>query len=159
LHNISKEQFDNEVVYGSSLAQITLAYNFLLDLEHKRTFLENQPQDKVSCEELILHELNATAFRMLVINYTVALIGKGKYDKTSIHNDPKYNQDSRLKDFYSKRKSDITYLKDMRNKIYAHIDLDAPESIDLERVYKLVKDAIILVTDVIGIENPKIKPR
>jgi len=150
---------DNEVIYGSLLFTTTTAYNHLQDLERRRALLESQQLSNESASSVLTHAVHSDAYRAYVVNHTIALVGMGKNDRTSIYWDEKYNKDPRLKNFYDTRKSDIEYLKGLRNKVYAHADLDIPESIDLSRVYKLVKDILILVPDILGIQNPKIKPK
>jgi len=150
---------DNEVVYGSLLLSITTAYNYLLDLENQRTQIENLPRSKETENIFISTSIHAEVYRAYVVNMTKAIIGMGKYDTASIFFDKKYNKNIKLKNFYETRKTDIRYLSGIRNEVYSHRGVNVPKIIDVNRIYKLVKDVLILLPEVLGIENPKIKPR
>lgn len=142
-----------DVLQGSLAAQVTMAYNLLCDLlETEKFFL----QVDVLVVDLLSHNIRAEAYRMLVANYLVSLIGTGKNDKNSIYKDA-YKTDYGKK-FYDNNANEITNLKAIRDTIYSHADIDA-ENKTQTMPMSFIKKAILFVCKFLNIDSPPTYPK
>lgn len=77
---------------------------------------------------------------MLIINYLVALLGKGSSNKISIHHNFQDKKDS-INSFEKENKDIIKKLKSARNTVYAHMDSrqsDSKECITFEEFERCI---------------------
>jgi len=140
-----------DAIRGSLLAKLTMAYNFLVDNSQKTFMIENAPIHMVSPDDLIFNNFNEECLRMLLVNYSVVLIGMGRNDKVSIYNDPAFKDRTEVKEFYEKWKGDIKMLKLLRDKIYSHIDPNIHELM-FSMPLNFIKELILFVTKAMGID-------
>ncbi|MCL2555409.1 MAG: hypothetical protein FWE03_00120 [Firmicutes bacterium] len=158
--NSEKGTLEEEVdmIRGSLLAKTTMAYNFLVDNMQNTLRIENSPIHLISGEELIENNFKEECLRMMLINYSVVLIGMGRNDKVSLYNDPAFKDKPEVVEFYAKNKENIKQLKMLRDKIYSHVDPNLPTLLIMMPL-EFIKELILFVTKTIGIERPKIRPR
>lgn len=71
--------------------------------------------------DYLLLDVQLESYRMLIVNYLNALIGRGKNDKISIFSE---KDNPEILNFYKENETNIQELKSMRDKLYAHCDLD-----------------------------------
>ena len=159
-HNNDKISLEEEIdmIRGSLLAKLTMAYNFLVDNAPNTFRIENSPIQLISAEELLDNNFKEECLRMMLINYSVVLIGTGKNDKVSLYNDPILSKVPKVQEFYEKHKDQIKYLKMLRDKIYSHVDPDLQDLL-ISMPLDFIKELILFVTEAIGIEKPKIRPK
>lgn len=158
--NNTKLSLEEEVdmIRGSLLAKLTMAYNCLTDSAPNTFRIENVPMQLVSTEELLANNFKEECLRMMLVNYSVVLIGMGKNDKVSLHNDPILSKNAKVQEFYETKKAEIKYLKMLRDKVYSHYDPDI-EDLLVAMPLQFIKELILFVTEIIGIENPRIRPK
>ena len=116
------------------------------------------PKSLISIDELLVNNLKEECLRMMLVNYSLVLIGMGKNDKISIYNDPVLSADPGVKEFFEKQKDQIVQLKRLRDKFYSHVDPNPWDSL-IFMPLDFIKKLILFATKAIGIENPKVKPK
>lgn len=88
-----------------------LAYKLLKNCESKN--FDTQ-------EEYLMYDVQIESYKMLIINHLYALLGKGNNNKISLN----FNHANDLQIFYQKYEAELKTLKNARDKVYSHIDLD-----------------------------------
>lgn len=74
--------------------------------------------------DYLLLNVQLESYRMLIVNYLTALIGRRKNDKNSIYSE---KENPKIDNFYEENNAEIKNLEDTRDKLYAHCDLDFNE--------------------------------
>ena len=134
---------NTEITQVALLSKIVFAYNLLFDLRGTTTFdfMEHLKRDTMS-----------ESYRMLIINYLVAITGKGKHDTNSIFYNRPDAKKNKVDNFYTKHDKLLDRLRVIRNKIYAHFDNDyienaskAGASIQFEEIKPCIEDLMSIV--------------
>lgn len=144
---------DIDCLRGSLLAKAIIAYNFLCDLlETEASYL----QEGVPINELLAHNIHVEAFRTLIANSLIALIGTGKNDKNSICKEAIKIESG--KTFYEKHAVSIVNLKAIRNTVYAHSDLNFEDKTKTLSM-AIIKEMLEYISKFLDIVNSPIRPK
>lgn len=159
IQKYSEKEIGIDVLRGQALAKLTIAYNSLFDNTLATIAIQAAPVESIKIEKLVYNDFMNECFRMMLFNYSVALIGMGKNDKISLYNDKILKNSPKVQEFYKNKKNEIKELEKVRNKIYSHLDPKAFDELSIIISFDFFKDLINFTTDVMGIKNPKIKPK
>lgn len=99
----------------------------------------NYPKEEQ--EKFLIYDTKSESYRMLVVNYLIALIGYKKNDKYSIFYYPPKGQDENIKKFIEENKPILEKIYKTRNKIYSHFDVDfedQTQKIEFEEIKKII---------------------
>ena len=132
-----------EITQISLLSKIIFAYNLLFDLRGTKTF---------DITEHLRNDAMAESYRMLIVNYLVAITGRGKYDTNTIFYNRPAKKDKEVDAFYANHGKLLKKLKDIRNKVYAHFDNDylknaskANAKIEFDEIKPCIEDLMSIV--------------
>lgn len=103
-------------------------------------------------EKFLIYDTKTESYRMLVTNYSIALVGYKKNDKYSLYFYPPEGKEQEVKDFIEQNKNVIEKLYKARNKVYAHFDVDYEEQ--TEKIeYSEIKKIVDFVGSVLPVVN------
>lgn len=112
-------------------SQVMLLNKVNLAFEEYMELIINVPEIEMifthSREDVKKHlvaDVKSESLKMLIVNYSMALLGRGRNDKVSVFNNQLKIEDEQSRLFCCKYIKELDELKIIRNKIYAHHDLD-----------------------------------
>lgn len=99
--------------------------NYLDKLENMLSMMNDQGRAcfQLECQEHLRQEALAESKKMLITNYLYALLVNTRNNQISIYNNSSLNQ-SLIEQFVQDNISTIEKIKVVRDKVYAHLDLD-----------------------------------
>ena len=77
-----------------------------------------------SIEEFLVLNVKQESYKMLIVNYLTALLGKRKNDKISLYNHPIKEQEQTIKQFFKTNADELNAVFSVRDKVYSHVDVD-----------------------------------
>ena len=128
------------------LNKINFAFELLLGLNR-----EGCPCSLVGCLEM---DTKGESYRMLIVNYLVALIGNRKNDKVSIWHNSVGEKKEQIEKFHIDNADGIKNLYNTRDKIYAHFDTDY-DSVLKNIEYDFIKACIDFLNEVLEYQGDK----
>ncbi len=135
IHPQVKMTFD---VPGENMAEKFNYYLSMLTCDEKEDFRKD-------LREYLRYDAITESKMMLIINYLFALLANGKNNQISIYNNSRLNQ-ANIKQFAQNNSDIINKIKTVRDKVYAHMDLDwlnyvkAIEYEEIERCINFLND-------------------
>ncbi|MDE6200823.1 MAG: hypothetical protein K2M47_02930 [Clostridiales bacterium] len=87
--------------------------------------IDNPPTvaELIDIEQFLKYDALTESKKMLIVNYLYALLAHTKNNKISVHNNPYLNQ-TLISEFMQTHGDIVEKIKIVRDKVYAHIDLN-----------------------------------
>lgn len=73
-------------------------------------------------ENFLINDVKCESYKMLVINYLIALLGMKKNDTISFYNDSNDHIKELVKNFHEEHEIEFKALRTVRNKFYSHYE-------------------------------------
>lgn len=106
-------------------------------------------------KKYLIQDTKNESYRMLVINYSVSLIGNKKNDKYSLYFYPPTGKQGEVNKFIEDNQDIINKLYKARNKAYAHFDVDFENQTEKIEYFE-IKKIIDFIGTVLPVTQEKI---
>lgn len=116
--------------------RIKIAYKLLIEVPN--------PNIKTDIE-FLKYDVRVESYKMYIINYLAALIGRRKNDKISLN----LNYKDKLDGFYLKNQKEIDNLLTIRDTVYSHFDLDFNKKCETMN-YEFIEKCLDFIKDTTG---------
>ena len=116
-------------------SKIKVAYNLLKAYK---------PKNDGTWKSYFEDDTKIESYKMLIVNYIVALLGNRKNDKCSFN----LNYPSEIADFRKNNADNIENLEVIRDKVYSHFDLDYVEKSKLMS-YEFIEQCIEFISVIV----------
>lgn len=101
--------------------------------------------DEQNSQDFLKNDAIEEAYRMLIVNYLIALLGNKKNDKCSIRKISNDIEKNRFDKFIAENQNDYDNLYRVRDTVYAHFDFQHKDLNDIS--YKFIAKCIIYLQE------------
>jgi len=128
----------------SVLGKVIFARNLLNELRPHEAQLLKLPNTAENREILLTFNTRIESYTMMIVNNLSELTGSGAKNKISFYNDTVKKQDKRWREFFSNHRQNIYNLRELRNNLYAHMNVNFAEKLEPyePEFYQFIDEAI-----------------